>query len=254
MGLVTKMIISSHRTMDCSDAEVSSITLQVNPEKIEFNWQLKEDDNSSSKQEMGAAGESAPVPTAPSYQNAGLKIESLIDATGVLFPKNGENKVSDIALEDGGPSVAPYLKKLKQVCLNYDNEIHGPNYLKVVWGKVLLSSSNKEDSQEGVFKGTLKNLNVEFNLFSASGNPVRAAFTIELEGVINPETRDTGNSPDLSHVVEVKYGDNLPALCKKIYGSTEFYMQVARINQLPSIYALEPGMQLLFPPLDKNSR
>ena len=107
---------------------------------------------------------------------------------------------------------------------------------------------------EGMFKGILKNLSVTFSLFSSTGNPVRANFTIELDGITNPETRDTGSSPDLSHIVEVKYGDNLPKLCKDIYGSPEFFLQVAKINNLPSIYAIEPGMQLLFPPLEKSSR
>jgi hypothetical protein len=247
----TKMTITSHRTIDCSDGAVDTITLQINPETIEFSWQVQ-DDNSAEDSDR-ATGDSAPPPPPPKYQNAGLKIDSIIDATGVLFVNN-ENKASGITLDEGGPSVAPYLKKLKQVCLNYDNEIHGQSYLKVVWGKALLSSSNKEDSMEGMFKGILKNLSVTFSLFSSTGNPVRANFTIELDGITNPETRDSGNSPDLSHIIDVKYGDNLPKLCKDIYGSPEFFLQVAKINNLPSIYAIEPGMQLLFPPLEKSSR
>jgi hypothetical protein len=73
-------------------------------------------------------------------------------------------------------------------------------------------------------------------------------------GVEDPVKAAEGYSPDLSHLIEVKYGDNLPAMCKKIYGSPEFFLQIAKVNNLPSIYAIEPGMKLVFPPLEKASR
>jgi len=31
-------------------------------------------------------------------------------------------------------------------------------------------------------------------------------------------------------------------------------LQIAKVNNLPSIYAIEPGMKLVFPPLEKASR
>jgi nucleoid-associated protein YgaU len=44
-------------------------------------------------------------------------------------------------------------------------------------------------------------------------------------------------------------GDTLPALCGKIYGQPGLYPLVARHNQLRHFRSLEPGTQLVFPPI-----
>jgi nucleoid-associated protein YgaU len=61
------------------------------------------------------------------------------------------------------------------------------------------------------------------------------------------------SSPDLSHLVTVKAGDTLPLLCCNIYGSSVYYLEVARVNGLAHFRDLAPGMQLLFPPLQDSA-
>jgi hypothetical protein len=182
-------------------------------------------------------------------------VTTLIDATGVLPAPEGTDKSPKIELEDGGlPSVMPYVEELKRLLYNYRDSTHGPSWLAVRWGKILPSNSHQQEQKDGTFKGRLTSMTVDYVLFGASGNPVRAEISLTIESAIHPDALPKGESPDLSHIIDVKYGDNLPKLCKDIYGSPDFFLQIAKINNLPSIYALEPGMKLLFPPLDKASR
>jgi len=251
--MVQKLTIEAFKFIDCDSGSLGKIEVQVNPEKLSFKYEISWDGGGGGDDEEAggnAAGESIEILKAPSYKPPGFEIPTfIVDATGVLPEPTG------ITLKEGdAPSVLPYITQLKKICYNYIEEIHGPPFVKITWGKVMPSNANAQDQVDGVFKGRLNSMNVEFMLFGAEGNPVRAEITLSFGSAVNPETRPTGNSPDLSHIVEVKYGDNLPKLCKDIYGSPEFFLQVAKINNLPSIYAIEPGMQLLFPPLEKSSR
>jgi hypothetical protein len=251
--MVQKLTIEAFKTIDCTGSSLGSIELQVNPETLKFKYEISWDGGGGGDEDNGgegAAGESIEILKAPTYKFPEFSIPTfIIDATGVL-PAPGK-----ISLEEGGmPSVLPYITELKKICYNYIDTIHGPPFVKITWGKIMPASANAQDQVDGVFKGRLNSMDVEFTLFGAEGNPVRAQIDMSFGSAVNPETRPTGNSPDLSHIIDVKYGDNLPKLCKDIYGSPEFFLQVAKINNLPSIYAIEPGMQLLFPPLEKSSR
>jgi hypothetical protein len=44
-------------------------------------------------------------------------------------------------------------------------------------------------------------------------------------------------------------GDTLPLLCFQIYQESKYYVEVARVNGLDDFRNLEPGRQILFPPL-----
>ncbi len=136
----------------------------------------------------------------------------------------------------------------------WQSEEHGPSFLGIEWGKVLPTNSTNGDNPDGIFKCHLDDLGIKYTLFSAKGMPVRAELTFQFTGVEDPVKAAEGYSPDLSHLIEVKFGDNLPKLCKDIYGSPEYFLQIAKIKNLPSIYAIEPGMKLVFPPLEKASR
>ena len=59
------------------------------------------------------------------------------------------------------------------------------------------------------------------------------------------------NSPDMSHLIEIKEGDNLPLMCEDIYGDSSFYLQVAAANDIVDFRNLVPGQQILFPRLEK---
>ena len=61
--------------------------------------------------------------------------------------------------------------------------------------------------------------------------------------------RANRSSPDLSHIIEVKAGDNLPMLCYQVYKDSAYYLDVARVNGITNFRDIRPGTKLHFPPL-----
>lgn len=262
MSKVKKLTIEGYEKMDLSGSSIGKIELQVNPETISLDYGItiagSDSSSGNSQRSLGSSNSGAATPNPllgnPTYEFPDLEISTIIDATGILPAPADIKLVEGIGENKSAPSVAPFITKLKDVCYNYRDSTHGPPWLKVVWGKILPSNNLAQNQQDGIFKGRLSKLNIEYTLFGSAGNPVRANIKMTISSAIPPGALPKGESPDLSHIVEIKYGDNLPALCKNIYGSPEFFLQIAKINNLPSIYAIEPGMKLLFPPLEKASR
>ena len=96
----------------------------------------------------------------------------------------------------------------------------------------------------------------KFVLFSPEGVPLRAVVTASFKGVVEDSlrvARENNNSPDLTHVRIVKEGDTLPLMTFKIYGDSKYYLQVAAANNLTNFRRLQPGQQIIFPPIEKVS-
>lgn len=86
--------------------------------------------------------------------------------------------------------------------------------------------------------------------------PIRAVANTTFKGSIEERKRtalEKKSSPDLTHILQVKAGDTLPLMCKKVYGDPKYYLQVADVNGLGNFRRLEPGMELVFPPIDKTT-
>jgi nucleoid-associated protein YgaU len=95
-------------------------------------------------------------------------------------------------------------------------------------------------------------LKVNYTLFKPSGEPLRAKMDLTFTAYKSTEEvfREASlESPDLTHLVEVKAGDTLPMLCYQIYKDSSYYLAVARLNQLNNFRQLQPGQLLRFPPL-----
>jgi nucleoid-associated protein YgaU len=56
-------------------------------------------------------------------------------------------------------------------------------------------------------------------------------------------------SPDITHIVNVGAGDRLPLLCKRIYGNSKLFSEIARINGLTDFRHIADNTRLIFPPL-----
>jgi hypothetical protein len=256
--LVTKMKVEAFKDIKFTSAITlpKEFELQVNPSEIQFSFGIGYGESPSSDSTVGmkssketAIGGNASPQVFTGYKVPDLSVDTIIDATGVLKAPPG------VTLEVGGePSVQPYIELIKKVMYSWQSEEHGPAFLKVSWGKVFPTNSSDSSSPDGIFRCQLEDLSIKYTLFSAAGNPVRAELTFKFCGVEDALKAAQGYSPDLSHIIDIKFGDNLPKLCKEIYGSPEYFLQIARINNLPSIYAIEPGMKLIFPPLEKASR
>lgn len=205
--------------------------------------------------EVQGIGASAPIVTYEKYEfaNSSLKFDVIVDATGVFKPSKLDMHMDLINYDK--PNVEPYVTKLKDLLYGFGEEEHRPPYLKLTWAKVLSNASTKASgTTAGVYNGVLEEMEVNYELFSVEGNPVRAKISLTIKACVAPKEAPGQNSPDLTHIIEVKHGDNLTKLSQNIYDSPEYAHQIARVNGLASVFALRPGMKLLFPPLDKMDK
>jgi hypothetical protein len=253
-GTVPKLTIEAFETMDCKTklrpADKNEITLPLVTseggvsQKYGIDW-------GGDKAKSTAVGESAPILLFGGYKHEveNLTIKTIIDATGVY--RVAKTKGLGLINFDE-PNIEEYLTELRRIVYGYASEMHQAPYLKLTWGKILASAG--AGATPGIYTCVLDTMEINYELFASSGNPVRAEVTMVFIPYTDPQARPEKKSPDLTHIVEVKPGDNLAKLCNQIYESPDYYHQVAQVNGLASAYAIRPGMKLVFPPLDKNTR
>ena len=164
------------------------------------------------------------------YEASVLRIPKIfLDTTGSIpvekWPFNG--------------SIDEMIKKLKSIVYDYNGKNHEPSVVDILWGDLKV-------------QGRLLSMETKFALFDKDGHPIRAEVNLSFalfKTFKDLEAEANKNSPDLTHVIEVKAGDTLPNLCNKVYNDPSYYMQVARVNKLSGFCRLVPGMRLVFPPL-----
>lgn len=221
-GKLEKLKIIAFKNADYTD-EMGSFTAMLNPETYTLDYKVEYQDG----QGQGT--------TPGQLRFTGIKpqdfaFELLIDSTGIV---------------DGNPreSIEADLNNLRDLLLKYEGEIHEPKHFKVVWGSLL-------------FKGRCTGLNVATKLFNPDGKPIRSVCKMTFNGSLDDNLRvaeERRSSPDLTHYRLVKEGDTLPLLCFNIYGSSAYYLQVARVNKLTNLRTIKPGTELFFPPIEKNT-
>jgi len=197
----------------------------INPETYTQEYKLK---FSESGQGHGSSGKQLKYEYS---QPEEMVFEFLFDNTGII---------------DGRPrdSIVDELKAFKKVLVEYQGDAHEPRHFKLVWG------------QNSIFKGRATVVNFTYKLFKSDGTPIRAIAKVTFKSSIEEQKRaakENKSSPDLSHRRKVKRGDSLPQLCYAIYGDPRYYIQVATINQLANFRFLQPGSELIFPPVDQTT-
>lgn len=161
------------------------------------------------------------------YDGDSLNVELILDGTGAI-----PNLEKDVRSQ---------ITQLYKSVYEFDGEIHQPRYCIVSYG-------------EFGFKCKLQTINVEYQLFTPEGEPLRAKISLAFKGMVHPKASELSahkRSPDLTRILTVREGDTLPIMCDKLYKSPHYYLQVAEINGLTNFRELEIGSQLLFPPLEK---
>jgi hypothetical protein len=221
MALI-KLKIESFGKADYMGDPKGSINAFINPENYSQN-------NSNNYSSFNIKGDSAQTYFFNNTAGSTLKIDKLlVDGTGIV--SLGSFK-----------SVDAYLDELSRLVYKYDGAIHMPPYVKVTWGELS-------------FKGVCSSYNVKYTLFKPDGTCLRAEVSLEFKASVDPQTKvkkASNSSPDLTHARTVKAGDTLPLMTYRIYGSSAYYMEVARVNKLTNINAIKPGDQIYFPPLEK---
>lgn len=158
-----------------------------------------------------------------------IKINAMIlDGTGVV-PDSASVKVVD------------RITHLRKLAFDYVGDQHEPPVVELSWGTFH-------------FFARLTDLKIDYTLFSADGEALRAKVDltfVEYKTQAEIQKMLNRSSPDLTHLVEVLAGDNLPLMCHRIYKDSSHYLDVARANNLTDLRNLVPGTRLHFPPLRK---
>lgn len=163
------------------------------------------------------------------YVNAEkLNFTLVMDGTGVVEYAADEEVIDQI-------------DALRDIVYSYNGTNHETNVVKITWG------SGMEP-----FYGRMESMSLDYTLFRANGEPLRAKATLAFASFVTQQEEALTaerSSPDLTHRVTVQAGDTLPLLCKRIYDDASQYLFVARENRLSSFRRLTPGQVLNFPPL-----
>ena len=120
--------------------------------------------------------------------------------------------------------------------------------MSFVWGNVFPDTSNAINETGAIFKGKLTKCDITIVLFSSSGEPIKADIKLSISSEVAPELRASGNSPDITHHIDVGYGDKMTTYCNKIYGrfDSKICAAIAEYNNLID-WDLKEGTRMVFP-------
>jgi Contractile injection system tube protein len=224
-GSLEKMTITAYEKDDFKTS-AGKFSAYINPATYSHRYQI-------SYNNVQAQGSSKAAWTYSKTCAEEVAFELVFDGTGVIpspipglvpFTANG---------------VVKQIKEFRDLVFKYSSRIHSPKFVQLAWGTLL-------------FNCRLESLTINYTLFKPDGTPLRArancsfvGFTSELQAQLEARM----SSPDVSHVLTVKAGDTLPLMCYRIYGSSSYYAEVARVNGLTDFRRLMVGSRLLFPPL-----
>jgi len=218
-GRLERLVIRAFEVADYSGEPVGEFSAYVNPSEITLGYEVQFCDETG-------AGTTGSRMDFNKVKPGDLSLSFFIDGTGA----NGRQ--ADVQEE-----IAKF-----QTVTGYSGKIHRTTYLEVAWGTLRVK------------RCVLKSASIAYKVFRADGVPLRAVISAAFTDNSDDATRVAiaqDSSADLTHVRLVKAGDTLPGLCEQIYAEPRMYPEVARANGLDNFRALQPGMRLRFPPLEK---
>ncbi|MFM9984376.1 MAG: LysM peptidoglycan-binding domain-containing protein [Flavobacteriales bacterium] len=221
MALV-KLKITGYTDPTCSSQTGSPLQVMFNPDSYSRNYTVNYNDSK-------VIGENNNTLLFRGLSGSDMKLKLIADGTGVVPLPSGVKNVDD------------YIEKIKEITYSYQGSAHRPCYLKIVWGSLSIIC-------------VCKTLNIAYTLFNPDGSALRATIELGVSETVDFKTKAKEakkNSPDLTHLRTVQVGDTLPLMAFKIYGDSSYYKDVARVNELSSVFDISPGDQIFFPPLKK---
>jgi len=216
-GRLEKMLLIAYQD-ERYETERGRYTVMVNPESYTYNYQIEFD------QTQGTGTSTANLNFNKAKPEE-ITFDFMFDGTGVIPGTEGKNVVDE-------------LENFKNLVIKFQGDTHQPYYLSLVWGTLL-------------FKGRVKTLKIDFKLFSNDGTPLRAVANITFLGSVEDNLRvaqENAQSPDLTHLVEVKDKETLHLLSNRVYKKSQQYIRVAQANNLNHFRGLKTGSVLRFPP------
>jgi LysM repeat protein len=224
-GSLERMVITAYTDANFTAKTGSPFTVWINPATYTQDLNIRYTNRQ-------APGSNGPSPEFNQVGQDNISFDLVFDTTGVIPPP-----VAGTPLPANG--VATLIATFRKLVLTVNGKIHRPNYVMLSWAQLQ-------------FQCVLSRMKVNYTLFKPNGTPLRATVSVTFLGFASEKQLAQEaqlSSPDVSHLVTVVSGDTLPALSHRIYGSSLYYMQVAKHNNLTNFRRLTPGTQLVFPPL-----
>lgn len=206
-----------------------TFTAQVNPTSISVSYGVGYSDETQD-------GSIVPQRKYNGTKSQRVSFELILDDTGA-FPHNKFMK----------DCVTDQIESFKKACYYYIGSEHETPYVQIHINKESLFKYNKQ-----AFFARLESFDVTYDLYTEDGDPLSAKINATFVGTMDPETEASlkdNQSPDLTHMITVRAGDTLPMLCQRVYGDKQMHHEVARVNNLISFRYIEPGTELIFPPI-----
>ena len=237
-GQLVKMTIEAYKNKKLTKPikeEHQKFTIPVNPESYTENFKVEWD-------KKKGQGNQRTNPRFKSSETLEYKFEFILDGTQTI--EGYQYPVGEIEAGQTGKliSVRKQIKRFLKTVYQMNCDIHKPNFLKLAWGS------------DFVLHCVLSNLDINYTLFRASGEPLRAKINATFLDYVEQERRsrkEDKKSPDLTTKKQIP--DTLPLSAFDLYGDANLYLQIAKVNQLTSIRNIDKSQEFVFPPLDKTT-
>lgn len=216
--------------------------VQINPEQITRNFSIKYREPA----ESGTQGSEFQFEKVNPEE---LELKFILDGTGTVL-KNDIPAIdtlgaimNELPPEAQAAYVPLKIAQLQATVYDFYDENHRTPFVLVNYGKL-------------VFMGVLLSMSTNYNLFNPAGIPLRAEVTLKLKSQSVPKEQSallSLLSPDLTRHHVVKGGDNILRICEEVYEDEKYYLEIAKANGLTNFRRLEPGRNLILPPINKTT-
>lgn len=141
---------------------------------------------------------------------------------------------------ESGEDVRNHTEKLDKL-VSVKGSKHAPPICRFTWGGLR-------------FKSVVESLDKTFTVFTPDGHPVRAEISITFKRYRTPTEQtdeEPRGSPDQAKLHTVTEGDSLWLLADREYGDATRWRVIADENNIANPTRLEPGRELLLPPIER---
>ncbi len=218
-GTLEKLRIDAYESPSCTGTIAQTYYLMFNPSTYDENWNV----SWKLDQAQGTSGVQAEF---DHIEPQAFAFDFYVDGTGAA---------------DGNPiDVYSNITQFLKLIATYDGKVHRPRFCQLTWGSM-------------TFSGVLSTAKVSYVMFKPNGDPLRAKVQARFISSTTDTARlaaEDNSSPDMTHTWKVSRGDRLPAISNQIYGSPDYYLQLAAYNGLTQFRTLVPGTTLQVPRLE----
>jgi hypothetical protein len=225
MGMrLERLRIRTYLDEEFKQPEGDDFVVWMNPQSYQRTLGIK----TTEAKEIGGKGSS---PSFMKIDQETLSFKLVFDTTGLIPSPLGSDEMPANGVVD---ILEPLIDKIAKV----SPKTKRPNFVQLSWAQLQA-------------RCLLSSMTVEYKLFRPDGTPIRADANLSFTAftsALSLSRQAKAITTETTQIVTLVEGDTLPALCARIYGKSEYYLEVARYNQIYSFRRLKTGTQIMFPP------